>query len=126
MPEPARRQPADDAAEGHRRPGLRGRTGQPGGRRPVEPRADGSKVTINIPSSGRVPGGATVERSVATPFGEDAMLTLNLKDGDFTTVQRVTDAINKAIGGGTAFAVDATSVKVNAPKDIGQRSVSCR
>jgi flagellar P-ring protein precursor FlgI len=83
--------------------------------------ADGSKVTINIPSSGRVPGGATVERSVPTPFGEDAMLTLNLKDGDFTTVQRVTDAINRAIGEGTAFAVDATSVKVNAPKNIGQR-----
>ncbi|MCB1803049.1 MAG: flagellar basal body P-ring protein FlgI [Gammaproteobacteria bacterium] len=83
--------------------------------------ADGSKVTINIPSSGRVPGGATVERSVPTPFGEDALLTLNLKSGDFTTVQRVTDAINKAIGGGTAFAVDATSVKVNAPKNIGQR-----
>lgn len=83
--------------------------------------ADGSKITINIPSSGRVPGGATVERSVPTPFGEEAMLTLNLKDGDFTTVQRVTDAINKAIGEGTAFAVDATSVKVNAPKNVGQR-----
>lgn len=83
--------------------------------------ADGSKVTINIPSSGRVPGGATVERSVASPFGEEAMLTLNLKDGDFTTVQRVTEAINKAIGEGTAFAVDSTSVKVNAPRNIGQR-----
>jgi len=83
--------------------------------------ADGSKVTINIPSSGRIPGGATVERSVPTPFGEDAMLTLNLKDGDFTTAQRVTDAINKAIGEGAAYAVDATSVKVNAPKNVGQR-----
>jgi flagellar P-ring protein precursor FlgI len=49
------------------------------------------------------------------------MLTLNLKQGDFTTVQRVVDAINEAIGGGTAYAVDATSVKVNAPRDIGQR-----
>ena len=49
------------------------------------------------------------------------MLTLNLRSGDFTTVQRVTEAINKEIGAGTAFAVDATSVKVNAPKDIGQR-----
>jgi len=83
--------------------------------------ADGSKVTINIPSSGRIPGGATVERSVPTPFGEDALLTLNLKDGDFTTAQRVTDAINKAIGEGAAFAIDATSVKVNAPKNVGQR-----
>ncbi len=83
--------------------------------------ADGSKVTINIPSSGRVPGGATVERSVPTPFGQDAMLTLNLKQSDFTTVQRVTEAINKTIGAGTAMAVDATSVKVNAPKNPGQR-----
>lgn len=82
---------------------------------------DGSKVTINIPSSGRVPGGATVERGVTSPFGKDAMLTLNLKSGDFTTAQRVTDAINKAIGEGAAFPIDATSVKVNAPKSIGQR-----
>ena len=82
---------------------------------------DGSKVTINIPSSGRIPGGATVERAVPNPFGQDAMLTLNLKQGDFTTVQRVVDAINGAIGGGTAYAVDSTSIKVNAPRDIGQR-----
>jgi flagellar P-ring protein precursor FlgI len=83
--------------------------------------ADGSKVTINIPSSGRIPNGATVERSVPTPFAKDAMLTLNLKQSDFTTVQRVVDAINQAIGAGTAYATDATSVKVNAPRDIGQR-----
>lgn len=83
--------------------------------------ADGSKITINIPSSGRVPGGATVERSVPTPFGQDAMLTLNLKQGDFTTVQRVTEAVNKTIGAGTAIAMDATSIKVNAPKNVGQR-----
>jgi flagellar P-ring protein precursor FlgI len=83
--------------------------------------SDGSKITVNVPSSGRIPGGATVERSVPTPFGQEPLLTLNLKDGDFTTVQRVTDAINKAVGEGTAFPVDSTSVKVNAPKNIGQR-----
>ncbi len=83
--------------------------------------SDGSKVTVNIPSSGRVPNGATVERSVATPFGQEPMLTLNLKSGDFTTVQRMTEAINKAVGDGAAFAVDSTSIKVNAPKNIGQR-----
>jgi len=82
---------------------------------------DGSKVTINIPSAGRVPNGATVERAVASPFGQEAMLTLNLKEGDFTTVQRMTNAINKAMGDGAAFAVDSTSIKVNAPKNIGQR-----
>ena len=83
--------------------------------------ADGSKVTINIPSSGRIPGGALVERSVPSPFGKDAMLTLNLRSGDFTTVQRVADAINKTIGAGTATPVDSTSVNVAAPRDPGQR-----
>jgi flagellar P-ring protein precursor FlgI len=82
---------------------------------------DGSRITVNIPSSGRVPGGATVERAVPNPFAQEAMLTLNLKQGDFTTVQRVVDAINQAIGAGTAYATDSTSVKVNAPKNIGQR-----
>ena len=83
--------------------------------------ADGSKVTINIPSSGRIPGGGTVERSVSTPFAKDPILTLNLKEGDFTTAQRVTEAINKAVGEGAAYPVDATSVKVNVPKNVGQR-----
>ncbi len=82
---------------------------------------DGSKVTINIPSAGRIPGGATVERSVPTSFAEAPVLTLNLKDGDFTTAQRVTEAINKAMGEGAAYPVDATSVKVNVPKNIAQR-----
>ena len=82
---------------------------------------DGSRVTINIPSSGRIPNGATVERSVPNSFASDPMLTLSLKDGDFTTISRVVDAINGMIGPGTATAVDMASVKVNAPADIGQR-----
>lgn len=82
---------------------------------------DGSKVTINIPSAGRIPGGATVERTVANSFAQSPTLTLNLHTGDFTTVQRVVKAINEAMGGGAAKAVDATSVSVSAPRDVGQR-----
>jgi flagellar P-ring protein precursor FlgI len=83
--------------------------------------ADGSRITVNIPSAGRIPGGATVERAVATPFGSQPTLTLNLHSGDFTTVQRVVDAINQAVGAGAAQPVDATSVSVNAPRDPAQR-----
>ena len=82
---------------------------------------DGSKVTINIPSSGRIPQGATVERAVASPFSQGDVITLNLKESDFTTAQRVVDAVNKGIGEGAARAVDATSVQVAAPIKIGQR-----
>lgn len=83
--------------------------------------ADGSKVSINIPSSGRIPNGATVERSVPTSFATAPFLTLTLKEGDFTTVQRMVDGINAQIGPGSAMAIDMSSVKVAAPADIGQR-----
>ncbi len=83
--------------------------------------ADGSKITVNIPSAGRVPGGATVERAVANPFAQTPTLTLNLHASDFTTAQRLVDAINTAMGPGTAAPLDAASVKVNAPRDTAQR-----
>lgn len=82
---------------------------------------DGSKVTVNHPNAGRIPNGATVERTVNTPFGKGNSLTLNLKDGDFSTAKRVTDAINKAAGEGVASPIDATTVRVSAPLDVGQR-----
>lgn len=82
---------------------------------------DGSKVTVNHPNAGRIPNGATVERTVNTPFGKGNSLTLNLRDGDFSTAKRVTDAINKAAGEGVASPIDATTVRVSAPLDVGQR-----
>jgi flagellar P-ring protein precursor FlgI len=83
--------------------------------------ADGSKLTVNIPSAGRIPNGATVEREVPNNFNQAPLLTLNLNDGDFTTAMRVAESINLTIGPGTAKAVDATSIRVNAPKDPGQK-----
>ena len=83
--------------------------------------ADGSKVTVNIPTAGRIPGGATVERAVTTPFASGDALTLNLREGDFTTAKRVADAINKAVGAGSAQALDASSIRVDAPMDAAER-----
>jgi flagellar P-ring protein FlgI len=83
--------------------------------------ADGSKVTVNIPTAGRIPGGATVERAVTTPFASGDALTLNLREGDFTTAKRVADAINKAVGAGSAQALDASSIRVYAPMDPSER-----
>jgi flagellar P-ring protein precursor FlgI len=82
---------------------------------------DGSSISINVPTVGRIPNGATVERSAPTAFGERDFLVLNLHQADFTTAKRITDAVNQAIGEGTARAMDAASVRVNAPRDNGQR-----
>ncbi len=83
--------------------------------------ADGSSITVNIPTAGRIPNGATVERTVETLFNAGNYLTLNLKAGDFTTVKRMVDSINEAVGSGSARAIDASSVRLNAPIDSSQR-----
>lgn len=83
--------------------------------------ADGSKITVNVPNAGRIPGGATVERVVPTSFASGDTLTLNLRDGDFTNAKRIADAINQGVGPDTARPVDATSIQVAAPADPGQR-----
>jgi len=82
---------------------------------------DGSKITLNVPSSGRIPNGATVEREVPMHFASDPHLVLNLNTPDFTTAARVAAGINKVLGTGTAEALDAVSIRVAAPVNPGQR-----
>ena len=83
--------------------------------------ADGSRITVNVPVVGRIPGGATVEREVPTLFAVGDSLTFNLHRPDFTTAKRVADEVNKLLGPGIAYAMDAGSIKVSAPRDASQR-----
>ena len=82
---------------------------------------DGSNITINNPSAGRISNGALVERTVPTPFSESDSLIFNLNRADFTTATRMAESINKLLGTNTARAIDATSVRVNSPSDLGQK-----
>ncbi len=82
---------------------------------------DGSKVSINVPSVGRIPNGATVEREVPTVLGDAEMLTLNLHQSDFTTAIRLADSINATLGAGTAIAHDPMSVHIRAPESQASR-----
>ncbi len=82
---------------------------------------DGSSITVNNPNVGRIPSGATVERTVNSPFAEGNSLTFNLHTSDFTTANRMAESINNVLGPNTAKPIDATSVKVNAPLDSGQK-----
>lgn len=70
--------------------------------------------TQNIPTAGRVPNGAIVEREVPSDFTEGGQVALLLRDPDFTTAQRISDAINRVYGI-VAYAVDAGRVEVNLP-----------
>lgn len=82
---------------------------------------DGSRVSVNVTSVGRIPNGAIVEKAVQTPFGNMQEVVLNLRNPDFSTSNTVAMNINKAIGPGTAYSIDAGSINVQAPKDLAQR-----
>lgn len=83
--------------------------------------AAGTSVQIGVPTSGRIPNGAIVERMVETPFETAEHLVLNVRDIDFSTTNAITQAINKTFGPGIAFALDGVSVAVRAPQDPSQR-----
>jgi flagellar P-ring protein precursor FlgI len=82
---------------------------------------DGSRISVNVPSSGRIPNGATVEREVQNNFAQTPNVVLNLNTPDFTTAARLAEGINRTLGDGTAEAIDAVSVKVTAPVDPNHR-----
>lgn len=82
---------------------------------------DGSRVSVNVPSTGRVPNGATVERMVPSALGTVDSLVLNLNTPDFTTASRLADSINASLGAGVATTIDPISVRVRAPADESQR-----
>jgi flagellar P-ring protein precursor FlgI len=79
--------------------------------------ADNSSLTVNIPTVGRIPKGASVERLVPTEFLDADFVILNLHQGDFTTANNITTAINETFGDGTAISLDTNSIRVVAPQD---------
>ncbi|WP_196799719.1 flagellar basal body P-ring protein FlgI [Thioalkalivibrio sulfidiphilus] len=82
---------------------------------------DGSRISVNVPSVGRIPNGASVEREVPTAFAQGDSIKLNLHQPDFTTANRLSDVINDTMGPGTARPIDGSTVRVSAPIDPGQR-----
>lgn len=73
---------------------------------------DGSKVTVNVTSSGRIANGATVENTIEMPFVQHGAITFELTQPDFTTAERIEQAINRNFGYKIAHAVDASAIAV--------------
>ena len=89
--------------------------------------ADGSRIVANTPTVGRIANGALVERSVTSGLMQNDFLTLNLNYPDFSTAKALADTINMRLGADPdkgyvlATPIDAASVRVTAPRDVGQR-----
>ncbi len=83
--------------------------------------SDGSSITVNVPSVGRIPDGASVEQELSAPFVRGDFFVFNLHNPDFTTAKRVSDAINRLLGTKAAQAQDAASIRVSAPLEASSR-----
>jgi flagellar P-ring protein precursor FlgI len=82
---------------------------------------DGSQLIVNVPTVGRIPSGATVEKLVDSPLLANQDIVLNLHQGDFSTAMNVAEAINDFVQDVVAVPLDHTSVKVSGPADPAQR-----
>lgn len=83
----------------------------------------GNSVEINHPTVGRVPNGATVERSVPTELAANNQLTLVLRNDDFSTAAKLNKIINAKFGMGTAKALDGRNIEVKLPESFNDNRV---
>jgi flagellar P-ring protein precursor FlgI len=83
--------------------------------------AGGAQVQVNHLSVGKISGGATVERAVASTLGADNQIRLELNTTDFATASRVVEAINDKFGPGIATALDGRVIRVRTPSSSDQR-----
>lgn len=74
-----------------------------------------ASTSKNISTVGMIPGGGIVEREIPFQFNQQDNLTLNLRNGDFTTAQQVAERLNSAMGGNFARATDSMSINVSVP-----------
>jgi flagellar P-ring protein FlgI len=82
---------------------------------------DGSSVTVNVPSVGRIPAGAYVERPAPDAFSTGESIVFNLHRADFTTARRVAEKINTTFGPEVAQTLDAISIAIRSPSNANQR-----
>ena len=84
----------------------------------------GAAQTLNHPTVGRAPNGATVERA-APSVAPKSQVRLQLRQSDFTTSARIVDAINERFGGSFAPAAHAENsglVSVAIPAEFTSRA----
>jgi flagellar P-ring protein precursor FlgI len=79
-----------------------------------------SSTSVNVPTVGHIPDGATVERPVKAAFWANGAVLLDLNEQSFNTAARITDAINARMSD-IATAVSPGQVRVQAPQDTDHR-----
>ncbi|MEW5946991.1 MAG: flagellar basal body P-ring protein FlgI, partial [bacterium] len=84
----------------------------------------GAQAQKAFPTTGRIPGGAIVEREVPSEFVDRNRIYVNLNNPDFTTAARVAEALDKKFGAGASMAQDPSTIRVTVPEPYSDNVVS--
>ena len=83
----------------------------------------GTSVIRNVPTIGRIPNGALVEKEIGFDLSGQKELRLALRNPDFTTARRVAEAVNAYIGAPIATALDSATVRIVRPTNFSMTSL---
>jgi flagellar P-ring protein precursor FlgI len=81
----------------------------------------GAATSVNHLSAGRIPSGGIVERAVPALL-VDEFVQLDLRQADFSLMQRTAETIGRRFGIGTALPIDARSLNVRVPTEPLKRT----
>ena len=88
---------------------------------------DKASITKNHQTVGRIPDGATVEKEEIATFVENIagsrIITLNLRNVDFTTARQISQAINRNYPE-SAIVVDAGTIQIKVPVEIRPQDIA--
>lgn len=77
---------------------------------------DGATITKGVPTSGRIPNGAIVEKEINFKLNDLQKIKLSLRNPDFTTARRTAESINAFVGSLVAFPMDPGTIQIFIPE----------
>lgn len=80
-----------------------------------EAQGDGASVTRGVPTAGRISNGAIIEREISFNMQRMETVRLSLRNPDFTTSRRISQAVNAFMGQPIAQPLDSATVRVQVP-----------
>ena len=81
------------------------------------------EITKGVPTAGRIPNGAIIEREIDFQLGSLSTVHLQLRNPDLTTARRVASAINQFVGQSAARSLDPATVRIDVPENYGGDTV---
>ena len=89
----------------------------------VSAQGNNASVTRGVPTSGRIANGAIIENEIDFALDSLKNIRIALRNPDFTTARRISDAINAMLGQPASKALDPATVDLQIPQEYEDKVV---